>query len=195
MHLCFIDSTSSSSVLGGARLAKVHNRMKLYCYNSMKGFYEMLTQQHTGPIYVTLYLECMRHGKSLDLVPILAAFSQSRYRGRLAGITLIIDDRKGLGKIGPHDLGYHDLMESRHGTSFLEDQCRQIPAPVSFILAGSWYDAFRHQGGYILGNASTVESLSWNAKAYFFSTPPMPMQAAMTQAMLETLKYGKTGTM
>ena len=41
------------------------------------------------------------------------------------------------------------------------------------------------------GHADTVEALTWDAKAYFFSTPPMPLQACMTDKVLEVLQRGR----
>jgi len=54
-----------------------------------------------------------------------------------------------------------------------------------------WYDAFGHQGGHIKGTAAAVEALTWNAKAYFFSTPSMPLQAAMLDHAIALLEGKK----
>lgn len=106
----------------------------------------------------------------------------------IAGITFIIDDRQGLDRIGPHRLGFFDFLESSHSVNFLTKEAKGIPAKVSFLVAGSWYDAFRHQGGYIMGTADLVETLTWNVKACFFSTPAMPVQTALSKQALKILQ-------
>jgi serine palmitoyltransferase len=79
------------------------------------------------------------------------------------------------------------LMEPNHGVDFLKNVLGQLDCTVNVIVAGSWFDAFGHQGGYVTGTASLVECLTWDAKAFFFSTPPMPLQAAMSDRMLSLL--------
>lgn len=39
-------------------------------------------------------------------------------------------------------------MEPRHGPNFLKKALDEFYAPVVILVAGSWYDAFGHQGGY-----------------------------------------------
>ena len=103
----------------------------------------------------------------------------------------MLDDRNGLGKIGPNKLGYLDHVEAKYGSSYLVDIFSNLRGSVRIIVAGSWYDAFGHQGGYVTGHADTVEALTWDAKAYFFSTPPMPLQACMTDMAIEILQRGR----
>lgn len=78
-------------------------------------------------------------------------------------------------------------MESQHGVNWLKDALGKLGCRSSVVIAGSWFDAFGHQGGYAVGTADVIEALTWEAKAYFFSTPPMPLQAAMSDKMLELL--------
>ena len=44
------------------------------------------------------------------------------------------------------------------------------------------------RGAIWQGHKDTVEALTWDAKAYFFSTPPMTLQAQMTDKALEMLQ-------
>lgn len=81
-------------------------------------------------------------------------------------------------------------MESRHGSYFLNEALDGFLASVIILVAGSWYDAFGHQGGYVTGTATAVEALTWNAKSHVFPTPPMPMQAAMSNKTLQMLEDG-----
>lgn len=68
------------------------------------------------------------------------------------------------------------------------DSFGRVSQKTRVIVAGGWYDSFGHQGGYVTGHADTVEALTWDAKAYFFSTPPMPLQACMTDKTIELLQ-------
>lgn len=63
----------------------------------------------------------------------------------------MLDDRNGLGRIGPNKLGYLDHVEAEHGSSFLVDLFSNFRESVRIIVAGSWYDAFGHQGAMWLG--------------------------------------------
>lgn len=138
---------------------------------------------------MTLFVETVTDGKVLDLVSLLQGIAlKVNRRGNLAGITIMLDDRNGLGKIGSRSLGYLDLMESQHSIDFLNISLAKLGCPSSIVIAGSWFDAFGHQGGYAVGTADMIEALTWEAKAYFFSTPPMPLQAAMSDRMLELLE-------
>jgi serine palmitoyltransferase len=58
------------------------------------------------------------------------------------------------------------------------------------LVAGSWYNAFGYQGGYNLGAADVIEYLTWDARAYFFPTPLMPLQTAMSEKALGLLQEG-----
>jgi serine palmitoyltransferase len=67
---------------------------------------------------------------------------------------------------------------------FLKKSLLEMDCTEQVIVARSWLDAFGHQSGYIIGTASIFECLTWDAKAFFFSTPPMPLQAAISNCML-----------
>ena len=84
-------------------------------------------------------------------------------------------------------------MEAIHGPSFLVETFGLINSNVRIIVAGGWYDSLGHQGGYVTGHAATIEALTWDAKAYFFSTPPMPLQACMTDKAIEILQRQRDG--
>lgn len=140
--------------------------------------------------YLTLYLQAFEDGVLLDLVPILKALS-ALAPADLVGATVLIDDSKGLGKLGPRKLGYLDLLEHVHGKYALARATRTRAASLQISILGSWYHSLGHQGGYIIGPSSAIHSLSFQARAYVFSTPPMPLQTVMTSKMLELLQQTK----
>ena len=148
------------------------------------------------PTHLTFYfLTCSPTGDSiLDLTDLFKSDSICKV-SNITGVTIMLDDRYGLGRIGPNKLGYLDYMEGLHGQGFLKkifdpvrNANRNSKLEGRIIVAGSWYEAFGHQGGYVLGHGDTVEALTWDAKAYFFSTPPMPLQAVMTEKAIELLQ-------
>ena len=188
LHVVFVAHDAAPTVLKGSNLARANTKVTIHYYESVYQIWEIISRLGSRRFYVTIYLETIRGGQPLNLLTLLENAFANRSRLQMTGMTILLDDRKGLGKIGPRKLGYLDLMESRHGPDFLIKALQGIPAPVDFLVAGSWYDAFGHQGGYVTGTATAVESLTWNAKAYFFSTPPMPLQAAMSDKTLELLE-------
>ena len=186
----FIYASAPKGILDGAAMAKGTGAVSRKYYDSVDDIPSMLDVQK--PTHLTFYfLTCNTHGRQiLDLLRLFTrpVFQAGRTSSNIIGITIILDDRNGLGRIGPNKLGYLDHMEARHGPSFLVDTFARIKKNVRVIVAGSWYDSFGHQGGYVTGHADTVEALTWDAKAYFFSTPPMPLQACMTDKAIEILQ-------
>ncbi|MCJ1405277.1 hypothetical protein MMC11_008504 [Xylographa trunciseda] len=193
-NLVFVADIPQAAMPKASRYARSGSSVVLKLYSELSEIYHTIAQLSRRRIYLTIHVQAVRDGRPLDLVGLLETLRTCTSNTTLIGITIIIDDRKGLGKIGPRRLGYLDLMESLHGVRFLKDSIAKFSVPVTVLVAGSWFDAFRHQGGYIVGPASAVESLTWNAKAYFWSTPPMPLQAAMSNKALQILKEtGKDG--
>lgn len=186
----FIYAHAAKGVLDGAALAKDTKAVTRKYYDSVEDIPSMLDLQK--PTHLTFYfLTYDAHGNQvLDLSRLFThqVFKAGRTSSNITGITIMLDDRNGLGRTGPNQLGYLDHMEARHGPSFLVDTFGRMSEKTRVIVAGGWYDSFGHQGGYVTGHADTVEALTWDAKAYFFSTPPMPLQACMTDKAIELLQ-------
>lgn len=199
----FVYAHAAKSVLDGAAMAKETKAVSRKYYESVDDIPTMLLETLSKPTHLTFYfLTCDTHGgQILDLNrlfthPIFqSGRSFSSPSKNITSITIMLDDRNGLGKIGPNQLGYLDYMESRHGSSFLVNAFGRMNAKTRVIVAGGWYDSFGHQGGYVTGHADTVEALTWDAKAFFFSTPPMPLQASMTDKALEILQRRRAARM
>ena len=189
----FIYKSAPKGILDGAKMARDTQAVVRNYYEHVDDIPSML--ECDKPTHLTFYfLTCNPDGGQILDLP--ALFSNPKFRlGRtssnIKGITIMLDDRNGLGRIGPHKLGYLDHMENLHHQSFLSEtfgKLRGGDVEVRCIVAGSWYDSFGHQGGYVTGHKDTVEALTWDAKAYFFSTPPMPLQAQMTDKAIEILE-------
>ncbi|PYI12628.1 a-oxoamine synthase fum8 [Aspergillus sclerotiicarbonarius CBS 121057] len=189
LNMVLIPSDAPLSVQNGATMQKASQRSRVHIYDSLNGLKSVSEHLDTTrkSLHLTVYLQTTQDGTILDLGESVRAILDSFGEGRVSGLTLILDDRKGLGKIGPRSLGYLDLMESQHGQNFFRTTLGATTAKTTVLVTGSWFDSFGHQGGYVIGGASMVESLTVNAKAFLFSTPPMPVQAAISDRALELL--------
>lgn len=180
------------TVMAGAKLNKPSKSVPFTFYHDVNSIPSEIAKFSPSKFHMTLYLQTVIDGVPLDLVTLLKATVPAlRQTRRLTGLTIMFDDRNGLGKLGPQSLGFLNLMEAEHGVDFLATLLRPLGCPTQVLVAGSWFDAFGHQGGYVTGTASTVECLTWDAKAFFFSTPPMPLQAAMSDRKLRLLLEGR----
>lgn len=184
----FVPADATHSVIAGANLRRPSKHVIVTFYNDVNDILAEIDTFSDSKIYLTIYFQTVTNGVILDLITFLRDAGPKLKEGRkLTGITIMLDDRDGLGKIGPQSLGYLNLMEANHGVDFLKKSLLPLNCTVQIIVAGSWFDSFNHQGGYVTGTASLIECLTWDAKAYFFSTPPMPLQAAMSNCMLRLL--------
>ncbi|KAH8820193.1 pyridoxal phosphate-dependent transferase [Xylogone sp. PMI_703] len=184
----FVPNNAPRSVMTGAKLNRPSQHVTLTLYEDLEDLLEKIDDFSGYRFHTTLYLQTLADGVMLDLIKLLREITPRLKRsGKLTSITIMLDDRNGLGKIGPQSLGYLNLMEANHGIGFLRKSLLPLDCSAQVLVAGSWFDAFGHQGGYVTGTADTVEQLTWDAKAFFFSTPPMPVQAAMSDRMLELL--------
>ncbi|KAL4954542.1 a-oxoamine synthase fum8 [Aspergillus filifer] len=186
LNRVLVAANAPLNMVKGATLNRPSEHVSLDFYTDLNDLLSKLTNSSERS-HLTIYFETVSNGVTLDLATFLESTAPILVANKPSGITIMLDDRNGLGKIGPRSLGYLSLMEEKHGVDFLKTACDRIGCPVHIIVAGSWFDAFGHQGGYVTGHASVVENLTWDAKAYFFSTPPMPLQAAMSDAMLRML--------
>ena len=189
----FVPANAPHSVMAGAKLRRPSEHVTTTFYAHIHDILAEIDTFSSSSFYMTIYFQTITDGIVLDLVTFFRDAVPKLKRGRRpTGITIMLDDRNGLGKVGPRSLGYLDLMEANHGIDFLRRLLLPLDCTAQVIVAGSWFDAFGHQGGYVTGTASTVECLTWDAKAFFFSTPPMPLQAAMSDRMLRLLSERPT---
>ena len=188
-HLVFIDAKAPKSVLDGVRMHKSHRRVQIYFYDKASDIPGLLSMLGGSKSHLTMYFQTVVDGEILDL---RSLFEKVIPKGKVfSSMTIFLDDRRGMGKIGPRSLGYLDLMEHRYGVNFLTDTFKHLKCGVKTIVAGSFFEAFGHSGGYITGHAATVESLTWNTRGFLFSAPPLPLQAMMTSRTIQLLEEGK----
>lgn len=189
-HLVYIDSQATKSVIDGVRMHKSNKRVQICFYDNVSQVPELLSMVSPSRFHLTIYLQTVNGGKILDLQSLCREIT---LRGKkISSMTMFLDDRKGMGKIGPRSLGYLDLMEHRHGMDFLKDTFKPFKCEVRTVVVGSFFEAFGHSGGYMTGHAATVENLTWNTRGFLFSAPPLPLQAKMTNRMIELLEAGST---
>lgn len=120
VNVVLVASNAAPAVLKGAALAKDSDRVHIRYYRAIAEICKIISQPDKGCYYVTVYLETIQDNKPLDLVNLLRNLKAVPNLKALAGVTIILDDRKDLGKIGPRHLGYLDLMESHLRTSLPE---------------------------------------------------------------------------
>lgn len=187
LNRVFLPNNAPHSVMAGANLNRPSKQVATTFYDSVEDI-ELPTKSSHSNVHATLYFETITNGIPLDLTTFIRKIAPKlRRSGKLTGATIMFDDRNGLGRVGPQSLGYLNLMEAKHGVDFLKNALKPLGCEVEVLVAGSWFDAFGHQGGYVTGSADKVECLTWNTKAFFFSTPPMPLQAAISDRMLQVL--------
>ena len=185
-HLVLIDAQATKSVIDGVRMHKSNNSVQMHFYEKVSDVAEMLSMVGGSRFHLTLYLKTTNGADVLDMRKIVQELALQGKK--FTGMTVFLDDRTGMGKLGPRSLGYLDLMESRYGVDFLKDTFSMLKCEVRTVVAGSFYEAFGHSGGYITGHAGTVENLTWNTRGFLFSAPPLPLQAKMTNRMIELLQ-------
>ncbi len=168
----FVYAKAPKSILDGAAMAKETKQVMRKYYENFDEIPGMLDL--CRPTHLTFYfLTCnLQGGEILDLHKLFSnrTFVAGATASNITGMTIMLDDRHGLGRIGPNKLGYLDHLEAKQGgKDCLVDTFKPLSRQgkkVRIIVAGSWYDAFGHQGGYVTGHKDTVEALTWDAKAY-----------------------------
>lgn len=144
--------------------------------------------------YLTLYLRSGLDNDDLDLPQLLRGAAVLKNKKKLAGMTILVDDTMGLGKLGPQRLGYLDHLASTHGTSILADAAGHGSShSTQIVVLGSFYQAFRHTGGYMIGSKTTMEALNFQNRGFLFSAPPLPLQTAMTSKAIDMILDGAFG--
>lgn len=143
----------------------------------------------------------------LDLPEILRSLAalggKKKKQKILGGVTVLLDDTSGLGRLGPRRLGYLDELEARRGSGVLAEaasafgrrsRSRGGSSPqVQIAVIGAWYEAFRHCGGYMIGSKALMDSWNFQNRGFIFSAPPLPLQTAMTSKALQILE-GESGS-
>ncbi|KAF5962770.1 Fum8p [Fusarium bulbicola] len=181
VKILFIPTTATLAVHDGANLNRPRAETKIVYYEKLDDLVAKLRKLSTAAskLHLTLYLQTTSHdGSILDFSATVQMITSGMTDpNQLKGLKLILDDSGGLGKVGPRHLGYLDLMERKHGVSFLKKSLGKKLAPkTEVVVTGSFFNAFGQQGGYIISSASFVEVHT----------------AAMSEKVLEILSRGSS---
>nr|A0A3G9HHK2.1 RecName: Full=Aminotransferase ALT4; AltName: Full=AAL-toxin biosynthesis cluster protein 4 [Alternaria alternata]BBG74270.1 oxamine synthetase [Alternaria alternata] len=194
LNLVLVPQNAPCYVKKGATLDKVQPSTRVTLYEDLRDLEVEGTKLQKHRYYhVTLYLETVdEDGSILDLSNrIKDILLTLKNAPSLTGLRLILDDSRGLGKIGPRHLGFLDQMESQHGVSFFSTALGpQLAAITTVVVFGSWFHSLNHQGGYVISSEAFTEAHTVSSKSFVFSTPPMIVQAAMSEKTLELLAGG-----
>lgn len=110
----FVVSSASGGVLDGAALEKENRAVVRKYYDSVDDIPSIMDVQK--PTYLTFnFLTCNVNGGNILNLPRLFSnpvFRASRLSSNVTGIKIMLDDRNGLGKIGPNMLEHLDHMEA-----------------------------------------------------------------------------------
>jgi 8-amino-7-oxononanoate synthase len=160
----FSDTLNHASIIDGCRLSRA--RVKVYRHCD-PGHLENLMLQH-------------RRGKSRALVVSEAVFSMDGDMAPLEELravcdrfdaALLVDEAHSLGVLGPGGRGLCAL--------------RRVPPDV---LVGTLGKAFGAAGGFVASRTEVVEIIRNKARSYFFSTAPLPAQAASALAAADVVE-------
>lgn len=105
INAVFVSGDVPSAVLKAAAAGKPSTKVAIHYYTSISQIWETLSTFTGGQYYITIYLQSVQNHVPLDLLALLEKIMSNPNVKALAGITLLLDDRTGLGKIGPKKLG------------------------------------------------------------------------------------------
>lgn len=118
----FVPANATHSVIAGATLKRPSKHVIVTFYNDVHDILAEIDAFSDSSFYLAIYLQTVNNGVILDLVTLLRDAVPKLKKGRkLTGITIMLDDRNGHGKVGPQSLGYLNLMETNHGVDFFEN--------------------------------------------------------------------------
>lgn len=197
LHLVLIPVNASMPVYEAIKSTKVSPRVKICFYNDLQNMHDQLTEHVVKKTYVTMYLPTLDpNGTTLDLAKVFATLTSTHvWRRFVTGYQLVLDDSLGFGHIGPHGLGYLDHLSHLNGTDQIATLLHSLAVPTRFYLLGSFYHAFKLQGGFVLAARDLVRLLHWTSRASMFATAPLPCNVGMAQKMIEELMLPRTTTL
>jgi glycine C-acetyltransferase len=162
--IVFSDALNHASIIDGCRLSRA--RIKVY--------------RHCDPEHLRELLDRDRRGSSRYLVVTEALFSMDGDTAPLEEIralcdrfdaALLVDEAHSLGVLGPLGRGLCAMQEVRPD-----------------ILIGTLGKAFGSAGGFVASSTELVDIIRNMARSYFFSTAPLPLQAATALAAVELVE-------
>lgn len=194
LHLVFIPTTATLSVREAVKSMKRHKLVQVIFYESLSDITTSLDAALSARVHVTLYGATYdeHHASSIDLVGVTRALTSSRqWARRVRGVQLLLDDTYGFGTTGSRKLGYLDVLEDKHGERYLSTVLGTLHKSVRLFVMGSFYEAFKVQGGFVLTSKQMVKILHWTSRASMFATAPLPCNVGMAHVMIDKLCRGE----
>ena len=151
----FSDSLNHASIIDGCRLSRA--RVEIYRHCDPAHLQQLLSQRRAGSRRALVISEAV-FSMDGDMAPL----PELRHLCDLHNAALYVDEAHALGVLGRHGQG---LCAYRH---IRPD-----------VLVGTLGKAFGAAGGFVAGSANTVDIIKNRARSYFFSTAPLPVQAAL----------------
>lgn len=187
MNLVLIPSAPCAMMTEAMMSMKRSKQVAIERYDSFSAIGEIIRSHAHKKKYLTLYLRS--RNAEQELVDLSVALSQVRQRG-VVGIQVLLDDSETFGKLGSRSLGYLNHLEDVHGTGYLKEVLDSTELPTRFFHIGSFEEAFRLQGGFVITEKTAAKVLHWTSRAFMFSTAPLPCNVAMIDRTIEALQAG-----
>lgn len=164
LDIVFSDALNHASIIDGCRLSRA--RVEVY--------------KHCDPEHLRELLERDRRGSSRALVVTEALFSMDGDTAPLEEIralcdrfdaALLVDEAHSLGVLGPRGRGLCSMQGVRPD-----------------VLIGTLGKAFGSAGGFVASSIEVIDIIRNRARSYFFSTAPLPLQAATALAAVDLVE-------
>lgn len=97
----FVAGDAPLAVLKALAGSKPSVKVTIHYYTSISQIWETVSDFTSGRHYLTIYLEFVPSHIPLNLLTLLEHTTTNPNVKALAGITILLDDRKGLGQMGP----------------------------------------------------------------------------------------------
>ena len=151
----FSDSLNHASIIDGCRLSRA--RVEIFRHSDPEDLQKLLYRQRNSGAKALVISEAV-FSMDGDVAPLC----ELRDLCDRFDAALYVDEAHSLGVLGPYG----------HGL------CASLGVKPD-VLVGTLGKAFGSSGGFVSGSTSTVEIIRNRARSYFFSTAPLPLQAAL----------------
>lgn len=172
-HYMFVPSNVHQSVRDGLRIASRKEKPEIVAYRDIENMFAIMRKFAKQRTYFTIYVDTVTESELMDTKEIMPQLQ--KHKGK-SGMTLLLDDSKGLGQHGPGRLGIA-------GSTDLRSMVQALDAQV--LVFGSFYRAFGLSGGFLAGGDVLIQELRFTSRGYMFSTSPQPFIMSMAKKALE----------
>ncbi|KAJ6020193.1 serine palmitoyltransferase 2 [Penicillium canescens] len=173
-HYFLVPANLPSNAEEGFRVASKNSETVCLKYadrDALVPLFEALSGR--SATYLTLYLDPVADGGYMDLMALATQLAAKK--GANQGMTVLLNDTNGLGRLGPSQLGIASAVNLILFSQILS---------ARILVCGSFYRAFSLPGGYLAGDPTIIEELRYTSRCYMFSTSPQPFVMAMVKEAL-----------